>query len=443
MTALVLAIIVVVNLIVGQIPEQYRNIDVSSTNIYEITDTSRDFLNELDKEVTFTVFAVEEDTDERIKTFISKYASLSDQISVEWIDPVLHPSAVTEAEAEEDTILVECEETGKSTLVYFTDIVVYDEYSYYYYGTYTESEFDGEGQLTSAVNYVTSENTQTIYMTTGHGEVTFTSTIQEMLDKNSYTMAETNTLMNNEIPDDCDLLVMYAPETDLTEDEVEGIQEYMAAGGDFMLLIGDTNVYGFENLSGLMAEYGMEPVDGYIADTQRCYQGNAYYIFPELSVSGDMAENISSEMVLMIYAHGLNVIDAERDTITTHQFMTTSTSGYAVTDTTETAGEYALGVTATEEVEDGETRFTVIAGGTMIDSQIIDSFASLDNITLFMNAVTANFDGVENISIEAKSLAVEYNTVQYVGLLSLLVIFGIPVIVLIGGFIVWFRRRKA
>ena len=54
LTAVVVAIVVVVNLIFGQLPEKYRNIDVSSSKIYEITDTSRNFLKDLDTEVKFT-----------------------------------------------------------------------------------------------------------------------------------------------------------------------------------------------------------------------------------------------------------------------------------------------------------------------------------------------------------------------------------------------------
>ena len=42
------------------------------------------------------VLAVKDETDDRITTFISKYAALSDKIKVEWIDPVLHPSALTD-----------------------------------------------------------------------------------------------------------------------------------------------------------------------------------------------------------------------------------------------------------------------------------------------------------------------------------------------------------
>lgn len=60
-----------------------------------------------------------------------------------------------------------------------------------------------------------------------------------------------------------------------------------------------------------------------------------------------------------------------------------------------------------------------------------------------MNTISANFDDVENVAIEAKSLEVTYNTMQHAGVISLLVIFGIPVVILVFGFVRWWKRRKA
>ena len=96
-----------------------------------------------------------------------------------------------------------------------------------------------------------------------------------------------------------------------------------------------------------------------------------------------------------------------------------------------------------EESSTTEARLTVISAGSLIDQNITDAFSQLENTQIFMNAVSANFDGVQNLSIEAKSLGTEYNTIQHAGLFSLLVIFGIPAVILIAGFSVWFRRRKA
>jgi ABC-2 type transport system permease protein len=468
MTVMVIAIIVVVNLVFGQLPEKYRNIDVSSTKIYEITDTSRELLKNLNTKVTFTVLAEKESTDDRIKTFLSKYSALSKDIKVDWIDPVLHPSALTEYDTQENTIVVSCDDSGKSTTISFDDIIVVDSSSYYYTGTASESSFDGEGQLTSAVNYVTGDVNKTIYRTTGHGESTLSSSVTELMSKNNYTTEELNLLMDGAIPEDCDLLLMYAPATDLSEDETKAVTDYLAQGGKIMILLGETSTADLPNLSSLLKVYGMEEADGYIADPDRAYQGNYYYIFPNLSLTGDMAKGISSQMVLLTNAKGLNMVDPERDTITTTSFMSTSENAYAVTEDNQTQGTYTLGAVATEQASTGndaksqnsdseksdatddntdkdavESRLMVISAASLIDSQITDSFAQLENTTLFMNAVSSNFDGVQNISIEPKSLAAEYNTVQHAGAFSLLVVFGIPLLVLVSGFAVWFKRRKA
>ena len=447
LTVLVLAVVIVFNLVVGQIPEAYRNLDVSSTKIYDISDTTTELLDSLDSEVDMKVLAVKDDTDERITTFLSRYASLSDKINVEWIDPVLHPSALTDYDTTENTIVISCEDTGKTTTVSFNDILVMDQYSYYYYGTTSYTEFDGEGQLTGAVNYVTNEADHTIYQTTGHGESTLSTTITDLMEKNSYTLSEVNLLMSTSIPEDCDLLLMYAPTTDLSEDEAQMLRDYLAGGGKVMILFGDTSSADLPSLAGVLSEYGIEAADGYIADPTRCYQGNYYYIFPELSVSGDLADNIFSEMVLLTNAHGMNLTDPERDTISTTSFMASSDQAYAVTEETQQQGSYTLGAVATETIESAdeestESRLTVISAGSLIDQSITDTFPQLENTQIFMNAVTANFEGVQNLSIEAKSLGTEYNTMQHTGLLSFLVIFGIPAVILIGGFVVWFRRRR-
>lgn len=90
-----------------------------------------------------------------------------------------------------------------------------------------------------------------------------------------------------------------------------------------------------------------------------------------------------------------------------------------------------------------KSRFTVITSESMLDSQITDSFSTLENLTLFANAVTANFDGVQNVAIEPKSLSITYNTMQHTGLIGFACIIGIPIIVLIYGFQQWLKRRKA
>ncbi len=439
LVAVAVAIVIMINMVAGQFPESWKNIDLSSNNLYEITDQSKALLKSLDKKVEIHILAEKDATDERIKIFVEKYAGLSKKLSVKWTDPVLHPTVLVANNAESNTIIVSCEETGKSMKIAMSDMITYDEMAYYYYGTYEETAFDAEGQLTSAVNYVVNETTQKIYYTAGHGEKTLSDTLSDLFAKSNFSTEEINTLMQTEIPEDCDLLFLYGPTTDFTEDEVKNLSAYLQNGGNVIYLMGETDKM-LTNLNGLLLEYGLEVVDGYMADTQRCYQQNPYYVFPTLSVSGDLATGLESEMVLMLYPRGMKTVDPARDTITVESFMSTSSAGgYKITEEEQEQGSYVLGAVATED----KARLTIITSDTLVDENITKAYSTLENNTLFMNAVTSNFEEGSNASIAPKSLAITYNTMQNVGLSTLIVIVGVPVVILIGGFVTWLKRRKA
>lgn len=469
MIVLVIAIAVLVNMIAARLPEEVRHLDISDNRIYEISDTSRELLKNLDQDVTFTVFAEKSSTDDRIKTFLEKYTSLTGRIKLEWVDPVLHPSELTENGVDSDTILVTGKETGKTTTIAFSDILVTDEYSYYTTGSTAATEFDGDGQLTSAVNFVTTDDQKKVYVTTGHGESAFSGSVSNLLKKNNMTEEELNLLMAGEIPEDCDLLFLYSPVTDLSEEEVSLLKDYIAHGGKVYITLSSESSDATPNLDGLLKAYGMTRADGYIADMSRNYQGNYYYIFPEISAYDGLTDGLSSNMVLLINAHGMTITDPEADTISVSSFLDTSEQGYAVTEENQTEGTYSLGAVATqtlsaedteeeadaedsdatdaeddaedEELEEG--RLTVLAADSLINAQVTDSFTTLENLDLFMNTISSNFDDMQNVAIEAKSLEITYNTMQHAGLISVGLILGLPLVILVFGFVRWWKRRKA
>lgn len=437
--AVAIAIVIIINMVAGKIPQSWKKIDLSGNNLYEITDQSKALLKDLDKKIEIHILADKETTDERIKIFMEKYAGLSKKVSVKWTDPVLHPTVLVANNAESNTIIVSCEDSRKSMQIAMSDMITYDEMAYYYYGTYQEDGFDAEGQLTSAINYVVSENSQKIYYTSGHGEKELSKTLSDLFAKSTFSTEEINTLVQPEIPKDCDLLFLYGPTADFTEDEVRNLSLYLQEGGKVIYLMGNVEKQ-LSNLNGLLLEYGMEVVDGYMADTKRCYQQNPYYVFPTLSVSEDMSANIESEMVLMLYPRGMQMVAPARETIAVEPFMSTSIDGgRKIIGEIQEEGSYTLGAVATED----DARLTVITSDTLVDEDMTKAYSTLENNTLFMNAITSNFEDVRNASIAPKSLAITFNTMQNVGLSTLIVIVGVPVVILIGGFATWLKRRKA
>lgn len=452
--ALVIIIAVVVNLLCSNLPASVRQLDVSSSKVYEISDTSRDLLKKLDTDVTITVIAETDSINEMLSNFLDRYTELSDKITMETIDPVMHPSALTEYDTETDTIIVSCEKTGLETQIPFSDILI-ESMSYYYSSSGSISSFDGEGQLTSAINQVTGGQTRKIYCLTDHGETDLSSSMTSLLSKSGISVEYYSLIMKNKIPDDCDMLLINGLSTDISDDEAKLMDKYIKNGGNVMILLAeDSPEKG--NITDLMKGYGINQQKGYIADMERNYQGNYFYIFPEISASGDMTDGLGTGLVLMANSRGFST-DESTDELNLTTLLTTSSNGYAVSDDSKKQGTFDIAVqseytaaSSDDSSDDDESyenndlktgTLTVYGSSSIIDENITSAFSGLDNTGLFMNGITSCFGGMDNLSIDARSLEIQYNTPQYGGPISLFIIFVIPIGFVLAGFILWRKRR--
>ena len=429
----IIAIVIAANVMFSKLPTAARNIDVSSNNLYSIGDTTHSVLDGLKNDVEIVVIKDKESTDKRISTLLAKYADYSDHIKVTYKDPVLYPSVLTTYDTEENNIVIKCDATDKTTKVAFSDIIVT---STSYYGSTYETSFDGEGQLTKAIDYVSNENNKLIYTISGHGESDLGKNISELISKSNFNVKSVNLLVDNGIPDDCDMLICNQPTKDLADDELKLLREYMENGGKMTVVLADTTTE-TPNFDALMADYGISKVNGYIADTERYYGQNVYQIFPNYS-SGDITGKFGPEEYTLLFGSlGLKV--EKTDGVTVDEFLTTSNKGAAVVGENDyTEGKYTLAAAATKD----ESRFTVFGSASIIDDDFTSYYKNLMDLQVFMNSITANFDDVSNISIDSISLQTTYNTIANGSGIGAIFIGIIPVALLILGFLRWFGRRK-
>ena len=91
-------------------------------------------------------------------------------------------------------------------------------------------------------------------------------------------------------------------------------------------------------------------------------------------------------------------------------------------------------------------RVILISAASLLDETINSTFPQISNLDFYMNCVAELCgDGdSENISIDVKTLTPEYITVPALQSVIWMVVTVIvlPLVVLISGFVVWFRRRK-
>ncbi len=441
---LAVAAVIVFNLLVAQIPTSKAQIDLTDTKIYNITDVSVNYLNGITEDVAIHVLADKSSVDPRIVRFLDKYVSLSDRLSLEYVNPTVYPSVLSQYGADANTIVVTCKATGRQEIVNIADIIGIDEMAYYMYQQTKETNFDAEGKLTSAIDGVLTSVRHTAYLTSGHEEGSLSQGVTDALKKLHMTVDTVNLLTKGAVPDDCELLMIDAPTKDLADDELTMVRKYLAQGGQMIYCMA-SQTKDLPNLDALCSDYGLSVVPGLVTDTKRYYQNTPFLFFPTLDTSVDAAGGLSSDATIMLYgSRGMTVTNPVRNTITVKPFLSTSDGGVAVKeDNSQTPGSYVVGAVATESIDDNITaRLTVLGCDSLCGDTVTSSFASVDNSALFLASITAGFKDVSPISVEPVSLAEENNTVTTGGLWGLLFIFVLPAALLIFGFVRWTRRRK-
>ena len=455
-SAVFIVIVVVINMIVGALPTKYSEFDLSSQKLYSIGDQTKSFLKDLDKDVTIYQVVQSGSEDETISKLLEKYEEESSHIRVEEKDPVVNPKFTSEYTSDEvsaNSLIVVCGDRSK--VVDYSNI--YE--SSVDYNTYQSQTtgFDGEGQITSAISYVTSEDMPVLYTLDGHGEKELSSDIQEDIQKANIDIKSLNLITEESVPEDAACLLINAPTSDISETEKDAIIEYLENGGKAMIF-SDYTTESMDNFDAVLKNYGVERVDGIVieGDTQH-YAQMPYYLVPTVN-STDAISDFASQgyYVLMPYAQGIKQSDDIRDTVTVNSLLTTSDSAYSKVDVNsgdvekadgDVDGPFDLGVSITETLDDDkETQIVYYTSSNLMDSQInqMVSGGNEQMIISSLNWMCSN-DETTTISIPSKDLQVSYLTLTAydVSFWKICVMGLIPGVFLVIGFMVWLKRRKA
>lgn len=455
-SAVFIIIVVVINMIVGALPTKYSEFDLSSQKLYSIGDQTKSFLKDLDKDVTIYQVVQSGSEDETISKLLEKYEEESSHIKVEEKDPVVNPKFTSEYTSDEvsaNSLIVVCGDRSK--VVDYSNI--YE--SSIDYNTYQSQTtgFDGEGQITSAISYVTSEDMPVLYTLDGHGEKELSSDIQEDIQKANIDIKSLNLITEENVPEDAACLLINAPTSDISETEKDAIIEYLENGGKAMIF-SDYTTESMDNFDAVLKNYGVERVDGIVieGDTQH-YAQMPYYLVPTVN-STDAISDFASQgyYVLMPYAQGIKQSDDIRDTVTVNSLLTTSDSAYSKVDVNsgdiekadgDVDGPFDLGVSITETLDDDkETQIVYYTSSNLMDSQI-NQMVSGGNEQMIMSSLNwmCSNDETTTISIPSKDLQVSYLTLTAydVSFWKICVMGLIPGAFLVIGFMVWLKRRKA
>ena len=252
LTAVVLAILFVLNVLVSALPASMTQYDISASKLSSITSNTKVVVNGLEDDITIYWIVQSGAEDDVLDNLLSQYESLSDHIEVVKRNPDVYPTFAeqyTSETVQNNSLVVECGDRYR--YIGYDDIYLQqtDPYSY----TYSTS-FDGEGAITSAIDYVVTDELPQLYLLEGHGEQELPQTFSDQVEKENIEVNTLSLLNIDEIPAEADCIMIYGPSSDISAEEKQMLADYAEGGGKLLVMAGPTEEGTLVNLYSLLAD---------------------------------------------------------------------------------------------------------------------------------------------------------------------------------------------
>lgn len=415
-TAVVLAILIVVNIFAAKLPANLTKLDISASKLYSITSNTKVVVNNLQQDVTIYWVVQADQEDSVLENLLSKYESLSSHISVVKKNPDVYPTFTQQYTSESvpnNSLIVVSGE--RSRYVSYNDIYLVDSDMYSYSHT---TSFDGEGAITSAIDYVVTEDLPRMYVLMGHGEQDLPQTFADTVEKENIVTQSLSLLTSNEIPQDAACVLIYAPQSDLSETEAQMLTDYADEGGKLLVIAGPVDGQEFPNLHSVLNHYGITVQEGVVIENDRNHYafGYPYLLMPDME-SSEITDSLMESRYTPIFpvAQGLKISDSATEVtslLTTSTLSYSKLAGFAL-DTYEweegdAEGPFSIGVSIDTQ---GGGQVIWLAASDFL-SDMYNAYSSGANVDLTMNALSALMGQREAIAIRSKSLNYNYLTIS-------------------------------
>ena len=451
MTAVVLAILIVVNVFASALPTPLTKYDISSSKLYSITSNTKVVVNALEQDVTIYWIVQSGKEDDVIENLLSKYDSLSDHVEIVKKNPDVFPTFAkqyTDETVANNSLIVE---SGKRSRFISYDDIYLQKTNMYSYSRNTS--FDGEGAITSAIDYVTSEELPQLYALEGHGESELPATFSEQLEKENIQVNTFSLLKVDSIPEEADAIMIYAPTSDISKEEKNLLADYVKDGGKLLVMAGPTEDGILENLYSLLSDYGVEPNEGIVVEADRehfAFQA-PYVLLPEMA-SDEITDSLieANYYPIMPISLGLTIQGTSGNGTVTELLSTSDSAfskiaGYSISSYEKEEGDIDGPFAVAVSIKDrNDGRIVWFASSALLDD-MYNAYSSGANVDMGMNALSSLIGESEAMAIRSKSLDYNYLTISdsTSSLLKVVMIGIFPLIYLGVGICVILRRRRA
>jgi ABC-type uncharacterized transport system involved in gliding motility auxiliary subunit len=434
-TLIVLALIVLVNWFVNRHDTRW---DMTPNKKYSLSEQTRKILKELNRDVTIYVFDREHSFGER-RDVLGMYSSASRRVDVKYVDPDRQPALA--------------KEFGVRT--YGTIVVSAGE-------RHMEAQGDTEEGITNALVRVL-KGQRTACFIQGHGERNLEGTdrdgyerFKKQLSNENYETESLLLMQKMAVPPSCTMVVAAGPQNDYLPQEVDVLRKYVQDGGRALLML-DAGVE-LPNLTKLLSDWNVTARNDLVIDMNPVAQ--IFGTSPAMPLivkygSSPIVQPLINRATLFPLSRSFEVGKEYKAGVSDDSLCETSADSYDVSNFNPKMEKAAFrpgkdlkgpltvavaGTIAGQGEKKSQGRF-VATGTSLIAANSFLNFQG--NRDFVMNSINWLSADEDLISIRPKPPESQHLTMttQQMRQVLFLGVFGIPLLIVAAGVMMWWQRR--
>ncbi len=457
-----LAVIIVVNVLVDQIPGK---LDLTQNRLYSLSDDTYKILDGLKTDVTVTTIGKPGGEDPTVRTILQKYASRNRHVKLQTLDPELNPGWTKQYDPSGQglstgTLVVTAGKKYKTIGIY--DMYNYDTSNYNPMDPNSQpklTSLSAEQRITSALRFVTADKNVTLYVLTGHGEQTLESLgMSGAVGNENYETKTLDFLTQTSVPADASIVLIMAPKKDVSAEDADKLRTYLAGGGRAVILQ-DVITRGNElpHLAELLKSYGIEVRSTVVleGDQNKVAGQNPLFVIPSLQYHDILSPlRTNNYDMVLIGAQSIGTLELKKKSLKIEPLLTSSARSFgkndianaksATKESGDASGPFTLAVAVTDPAQEPgkqDTKLIVVGDVKFLQSGLPAQVPG--NGDFFLNSLGWLKDQKESLSIRPKNLQQMRLSISslWAMVLSGVVVIVLPLLILGAGFVVWMRRR--
>jgi ABC-type uncharacterized transport system involved in gliding motility auxiliary subunit len=428
-------------------------LDLTSNKQYTLSDQSLTAIKNVKDDVNILVLTVENANNtvlnREVADMIEEYAKRSSKLKMKQYNLTQEPALASKYGITGSSIVLEQGDRHKVIDIASLFTANGD-------GSDGSYQFTGEEKLTQALMNLSSTETKKMAFLTGHEELSLDQmgTLRTSLEQNNVTTEELQLNQADKVPDDANVLAIIGPQRDLSDAELKAIRTYMSNGGKLLLSLGfaEDMKSSWKNIDALIADYGVVDEHAVMVDNNQASTMGPLWVAPEYG-SHAITDKLAQNKLYPMLSLSIALTSKEQDKYKLSPLMHSSNESYGETNISgllqnetnndkdvDIQGPVDLGYAA--DTNDGKPKAVILGSSIfMQDSEIING-GNRDFILNIVNYLSEKQDGLTIRPRVQADYETAYLNGQQARVIFFAAIVAFPLVFVIIGVLLWWRRRR-